>query len=161
MTERTRGDSEIRSDGGDASSRIHVGSGPGSPGGPPRARLRDAKETAGEWASRAREQLDDGAHRIRGMMPSPPQFTRTLREKPLSVLGLALSAGFLIAVTTGGSARATWLERVRRHLKTVIVTGVTAAIVQELRDLVSEDDLEELFTAWSERGTLLEDEDEL
>ena len=157
--ERTRGESETRSEGGgEVTSSMHMRFGP-DPGAPGRTPPDDRGDVPESWTGRARSQVAERVHRIREGVPAP-ELGRILRAKPLSVLGLAFSAGFFIALTTGARAHANWIERVRRQLKAVVVTGVTAAVVQELRDLIDEEDLDELFSAWADRRSNLEEDAE-
>src|SRR5690606_10899833 len=72
-----------------------------------------------------------------------------VRSRPLTAVGIVFSAGFLLAVSTGGKYRPVFLDRARRRIRAVLLTGLTAAVAQELRSVVSEEGLSDLLSAWT------------
>lgn len=70
-------------------------------------------------------------NRVRETVQSMNQRTRIFsiaREKPLTALGVALGAGFLLAIATESGEGNRHVERLRRRLKAALISGIAAAI---------------------------------
>lgn len=153
MTDRTRSDAHTHAEGGTASSHMHLRSGP------------DLEESGGGSAGLLGGLAGRARNSLSGRLPNP-DLLEAVRSRPLTAVGLLFSAGFLLAVTTGSGRRPAFLDRARSRVRTVLLTGLTAAVAQELRSIVSEEDLSELLSAWTghdddeEFGSLYEEDDE-
>ena len=153
--ERMSGGSQTHSGGGQADSQIHLRAGGASDGGGS-AHLRDRLL---ELGSGARDSLRNGTETLSRMVGQGTDLVASARNHPLAAVGLVFSVGFLTAVVTGGRTRPKAVERIRTQLRAVLLAGVTAAVAQELRSLMGEEDLSELIGEWT--GDEDDDEEQL
>lgn len=137
--DRTRGETEFHADNGGVSSHMHLRSGPTEEPGAGRA--GGFRGVLGDLASRARSRAGDAV--------PPTSLLSSVEKHPMAALGLMFSAGFLLAISTGGRERPQFVSHARNRIRGLLLTGLTAAVAQELRSIVSEEDLSELFSAWT------------
>ncbi|MEX2583263.1 MAG: hypothetical protein WD766_08305 [Gemmatimonadota bacterium] len=125
----------MTSENGSVQSRMHLHSGPGEAPGTGYDGLRDR---ASSFAGRARDRFSDTLGMAGGAMSRRHDILDIVRDKPLSVVGIAFSAGFVIAAA-GGKRKRHWLfDRARRQFRTLLVGAVTATLAHEVRELMEE-----------------------
>lgn len=153
--EDIHGESETHAEGGKARSEMHLGTGP---------RGASADESSlsmlgGIARGAAANALYTSTHKVREALHRVDERTRIFtlaRERPLTTLGAAFGTGLLLAFVMEPREGNRHLERVRRRLKTAIISGVVAAIasttpaisgpggmVDELGDWLEGDDPED------------------
>lgn len=134
MTET--GGSEMHADDGrvEASMEMHTG-----PGGEDRF-------------GHVREAVDDAVGRAGDLVRDRLGVGAALKASPLAAVGLAFSAGFFVALTTGEANRTGFLERRRRQVRAVLLSGLTAVLVGELRSVVDEEDIAEFVRSLRDRA---------
>jgi len=106
----------------------------------PRSRSREAGERAGDLAARLRSSVRDRAERLSETVGRGGGLADMVRSRPLLSVGVVLASGFLVAAFTESKYEYWPVERARRRLKTLVVSGLTAALVTELRSMVDADD---------------------
>lgn len=137
--ERISGESTTHAGGdGDIESHMHVRSGErGIHDEPlfeeaPRdlwERLGALRERATDLAGSARSGLEKVGDNLGGR----EGVLARARDQPLLAVGVALSAGFLLAAATSGSDRNWLVDRARRQIRAALISGATAALAHELR----------------------------
>ncbi len=130
--ERISGDSHTSASGGTAGSQMHL-----------RAGGQDDEEN-GQQGSSSRMRVVTRALR------HPLSMASVIRERPLMALGVAFSAGFVMAVSRPPPAHPNWaVERTRRRLRAALLSGLTAVLAEEVRELVTgEESLIEFLRAF-------------
>jgi ElaB/YqjD/DUF883 family membrane-anchored ribosome-binding protein len=148
--ERIHGEAEVAARGGEIDGRMHLSGGPtGEPqneeNGSSRIgalrsdamdRIEDVRDRASELADRARDRIHDSYDRVNDGLYGPTGLVPTVRERPLVSVAVAFSTGFVVAALTGPRKRNWIVERARKQLRAVIISGVTAALTHELRAVV-------------------------
>jgi hypothetical protein len=144
--ERSGGETEMTSTNGRVESHMHLGSGPSSTDLPDEegGRLRDLRDRASHFAENARHRVGNTIDRASGALDTGAELISTVRARPIVSLGAAFTTGFLLAAVTGGRSRHWAIDSVRRQLKTIVVGAATAAIANELRSMVDEQEIREL-----------------
>lgn len=86
------------------------------------------RERAGEMASQAKERAGQAMSRLEesGAM-------NTVRDNPLVALGVAFGVGFILAGSSGTGGQ---VGKAKNQLKGAVMGGLSAAVAQELRNLV-------------------------
>jgi hypothetical protein len=148
--ERIHSEAETAARGGEIEGRMHMRSGPtGEPqneeNGSSRIgafrsetmdRIEDVRDRASELADRAKDRISDSYERVNDGLYGPSGLVPTVRERPLVSVVVAFSTGFVVAALTGPRKRNWIVERARRQLRAVLISGVTAALTHELRAVV-------------------------
>lgn len=147
--DRIAGESRLKADRGAVDSRMHMsygpGEGPDAPSGsandpalgnPGPDRIDALRDRATDLAQEAGDRVRHSASRLKDLVEERTGILRTAHDHPLITVGLAFSAGLLIAVSTGGIERHWVLERARRQLKAAIISGLTVAATTEFRELL-------------------------
>lgn len=129
--ERIRGDSHTTASEGTAGSRMHLSGGGNDPDAESpsgfRDRFGDVRNLLREGLSGVASSLE-GRHGVLGFV----------RGKPLVALGVAFTAGFVVAASRPPAERSNWaVERTRRRLRTAILSGLTAILAEEAREILS------------------------
>jgi hypothetical protein len=93
-------------------------------------------------------QLRQRFDRLRARLADRVWHSRALdvvRDAPLASAALAFSAGFLVAVLTASGDRHWAVDRARRQLRALLLSGVTALLANELREILGEAGLGDLM----------------
>jgi hypothetical protein len=163
-----RGDSQIRSDDGEIESHIHLSAGRAEPPAEPVSRTDDPDrfkrfgDRAESFAGRVKEPVQDGLRRVTDALDEHTGVLDFVRRQPLAAVGVAISVGFVAGVASSTERRHPVLEEGRLRLKTLILSGVSAFLAQELRAAIEENHgfgnlVQSLF---DDDGDLLDDVDE-
>lgn len=103
-----------------------------------RDRASDLGDRTSEWASRTRRKLDDTLHTVEDRLHLDESgIVQTIRENPILAAGMAFGVGFLLA---GGprASRSGLIGTATGQLRSAVLGGLTAAVTQELHDLLEE-----------------------
>lgn len=101
----------------------------------------------------ARDHLRTAIARAGDSFSGVDGFAGALKQNALASVGLAFSAGFFVALTTGGMPRpGGFLDNRRRQLKAVLLSALTAAVAQEVRTVLQEEDVAALLRSWRDAG---------
>jgi hypothetical protein len=148
--ERIEGDSNMRAGEGNVDAHMHL-SVSGKDGEEPRSaserlangireRVAGAGDRAGDVADTVREGISERVGRVGIRFEERTGLLGTIRSHPLAATGLAFSVGFLVAAATGSDDRSWVVERLRRQLRAMLLSGLSAAVAHELRTLVGGDE---------------------
>ncbi len=102
-----------------------------------RGRIHDVRERASNFAGRTREGVEETMHRASDAFERRDALLTNVREHPLTSVALAFSVGFVAAALPGRRKRNWVVDRFRRQLRTIIVSGATAIAVSELREIIT------------------------
>lgn len=141
--ERIHGEAETHSRGRAVDSKMHLhagGGGGGGAGGGESAGQGGLGGRAAEAATRVGGAVGDRLSRVGDAIDRRTGVLRTIRDHPLSALGIAFSTGFIVAALSETTERHWMVERGRRRVRTLILSGVTAALAQELRSVLGADE---------------------
>ncbi|MEX2571991.1 MAG: hypothetical protein WD737_11890 [Gemmatimonadota bacterium] len=94
------------------------------------------RDRAAHLADQARNAVGSTVGRAGDLMGRRPDLLDTVRSNPLTALGLAFSAGLVIAVSTEGRRRNWMVERGRLRMRSVLIGALSATIAHELRALI-------------------------
>ncbi len=127
--DRIIGDSRTTASDGTAGSRMHLASG------------GDYEEHTSGFRDRlggVRDSLRGGLSGIKDTVERREGILGFVRERPLTALGIAFSVGFAAAASRPPAERPNWaVERTRRRIRTAILSGLTALLAEEVRELLS------------------------
>ena len=87
---------------------------------------------------------------VAGALRQTGGLFEAVRARPLVSLGLAFSAGFVIAASRPLPEHSNWaVERTRRRIRAAILSGLTAILAEEIREMVTgEESLAEFLRAF-------------
>ena len=93
-----------------------------------RNRMGDVREQAGDA-------LDQARNRVSGLMDQAQdsQPVQMARDNPLPALGIAFALGFLLAGSSDTGGR---LGKAKQQVKGAVMGGISAALAQELRNVM-------------------------
>jgi hypothetical protein len=115
-------------------------------------RLADLGERAQDFAGHMRDSARGGLQSAATMIEETA-VVGAIKNNPLTALGVAFIGGLAIAITRQPTTRYWMLDRARRQLRTAIISGVSAVVVQELRTLLGgENGLGDLVESLLDRG---------
>jgi len=107
--------------------------------------LNDAREQvdewtdqAGEYASRARRELENVVDRAESRLEEKTGAVSMVRENPLLAAGVAFGVGFMLAGGSSSKRRSGLMGRASGQLRTAIVGSVSTMLMQELQDMMDE-----------------------
>lgn len=137
---QTAGETEMTAKGGDVHSRMHIQSGPETTdhghNHALRSGLNNVRERASNFAGRARASVESTVERAGEVLQKRDALVDTIRENPLTSVGIALTIGIIAAIRPG-RRKSNWIvERARRQLRALMISGVTAAVVHEFKEAI-------------------------
>ena len=145
-------DAEVRGRSTRSSSHIHLRAGDADTHEPLPARdsntLDGLRDIARGAANAARDTVYERIGDVGERFDDRTGLLTAVRTRPLMTLGLAFSAGYLLAHTRDDGD--SWIvERARRQLKALIMTSIGAAVAHELRTVTGLDErFSDLLQAW-------------
>jgi ElaB/YqjD/DUF883 family membrane-anchored ribosome-binding protein len=103
-----------------------------------RDRASDLGDRTSEWASRTRRRLDDTLHTVEDRLHlDQAGIAQTIRDNPILAAGIAFGVGFLLAGAPR-AGRSGIIGTATGQLRSALLGGLTAAVTQELHDLLDE-----------------------
>ena len=141
--EHSGGESHTTAHGGEIHSRMEMHSGPHIPPEPEdggiRSRIHNARDRASHFADRTRDGVGDTFQRASDVLDRSSALLGTVRQHPLTSVGLAFSVGFVAAAVQQRRKRNWVMDRLKRQVRTILMSGLTAIAVSELRDIIAEE----------------------
>ena len=138
--ERIRGDAHLHAGDGEAESTIHLRGG-GREQSQHDDRRAERADELWERVGAVRQRLSAGAEHAAESLDRRTGFLSLVRARPLAAVGVAFSFGVAAAVSVTSKNPPHWaVERTRRRLRAAVLSAFTALVVDEVRDLLTDDE---------------------
>jgi ElaB/YqjD/DUF883 family membrane-anchored ribosome-binding protein len=101
-----------------------------------RERLRGSAERAAGAAEDTTERIRAAARAMETRISDPARLPAFVRDRPLAAVGIAFGAGLLLGLGRDRGDRSWVMRRAVSKVRTAVMSGLSAAVVHEVRSLV-------------------------
>jgi ElaB/YqjD/DUF883 family membrane-anchored ribosome-binding protein len=101
-----------------------------------RDRIRGSAARAAGAAEETTERVRAAARAMETRMSDPARIPAFVRDRPLAALGIAFGAGLLLGLGRDPGDRSWVMRRAVSKVRTAVTSGLSAAVVHEVRSLV-------------------------
>jgi ElaB/YqjD/DUF883 family membrane-anchored ribosome-binding protein len=101
-----------------------------------RDRIRSSAERAAGAAEETTERVRSAARAIEMRITDPARVPAFVLDRPLAAVGIAFGAGLLLGLGRDRGDRSWVMRRAISKVRTAVMSGLSAAVVHEVRSLV-------------------------
>ena len=99
-------------------------------------------------ARQAKDVFDTFIEKGEDFLSGDEGMAGALKRNPIATVGIAFSTGFLAALTTGGPPKPGFVETRRKQVRALLLSGLLAATIQELRSALREDEVQDFLKSF-------------